>query len=52
MKKMFVSDRDGEQREIFFNFFFSRLSLRYMEIGSSEFVGPRKQNALLDEGYT
>ena len=35
----------------FYFIFFSRFSLRYMEIGPSEFVGQRKQSAILDEGY-
>ena len=38
-------------KRFYFFIFFSRFSLRYMEIGQSEFVGQRKQSALLDEGY-
>ena len=36
---------EGEKlrRKIFFYFFFSRFSLRYIEIGPSEFVGVRKK---------
>ena len=37
---------------LFFLFFFSlHFFLRFMEIGSSEFVGPRTKSALRDESY-
>ena len=43
--------RDLEKREKFFNFFLFFFFLRFTEIGSSEFVGPRTKIALRDEGY-
>ena len=46
-----VKKKEGERFLFLFLFFLSRFSLRYMEIGPAEFVGPRKKSALLDEGY-
>ena len=39
-----------ERIELYF-FIFSLFSLRYTEIGPSEFVGLRTKSAILDEGY-